>query len=202
MDINDIFSKGLNFNDAMDLLRPASTYVLLMAAYAIFVFKFYRFLAARDMFSVDFSRYEEVNLRWLRSALHMAFYVLKYLVLFPLAAFFWFAVLTLILAFLSRGQDFSETLSIAFATVGAIRVTAYYKEELSQDVAKILPFAVLAAVIIDISFFSVEESLESLQNAKDYTEDILYYLFFLAVLEFVLRLLMGIIKRAGRSLRI
>ena len=90
---------------------------------------------------------------------------------------------------------------LAFATVGAIRVTAYYREALSQDVAKILPFAVLAAFIIDISFFSVDESLESLKNAKDYSEDILYYLFFLAILEFALRLLMGVIKRAGRSLR-
>ena len=201
MGINDIFSKGLDFNEALDLLRPAFVYALLMAAYAIFVFKFYRSLAARDMFSVDFSKYEEVNRRWLRSALHMAFYVLKYLVLFPVAAFFWFAVLTLILAFLSRGQDFQETLLVAFATVGTIRITAYYREELSQDVAKILPFAVLAAFIIDISFFSVDESLESLKNAKDYSEDILYYLFFLAILEFALRLLMGVIKRAGRSLR-
>ena len=202
MDTNDIFSKGLNVSDALDLLRPASFYVLFMAAYAIFVFKFYRFLAARDMFALDLSRYEEAGHRRLRSVVHVVLYIVRYLVLFPLAAFFWFAVLTLILALLSRGQDFSETLLIAFATVSAIRVTAYYNEDLSQDVAKILPFAVLAAFLIDISFFSVEESLESLKAARDYGEDILYYFFFLVALEFVLRLLMGLIKRAGRSLQV
>ena len=202
MDTNDIFSQGLNLSDALDLLRPASFYVLFMSAYAIFVFKFYRFLAARDMFALDLSRYEEAGHRRLRSAVHVALYTIKYLVLFPVAAFFWFAILTLILALLSRGQDFSETLLIAFATVSAIRVTAYYNEELSQDVAKILPFAVLAAFLIDISFFSVEESLESLKDARDYGEDILYYFFFLVALEFVLRLLMGLIKRTGRSLQV
>ena len=199
MGMDDIFSKGLDFNEALDLLGPASVYVLFMAVYAIFVFKFYRFLAARDMFAIDLSRYEDVSLRWLRSSLHVAFYILKYLLLFPIVAFFWFAILTLILAFLSRGQDFSETLSIALATVGAIRVAAYFNEDLSQDLAKILPFAVLAAFIIDISFFSVEESLESLKDVMDYSEEILYYLVFLIALEFVLRLLIAVFKRGGQG---
>ena len=197
--MNDIFSKGLDLSEALDLLGPASVYVLFMAVYAIFVFKFYRFLAARDMFAIDLSKYEDVSLRWLRSSLHVALYILKYLLLFPIVAFFWFTVLTLILAFLSRGQDFSETLSIALATVGAIRVTAYFNEDLSQDLAKILPFAVLAAFIIDISFFSVEESLESLKDVMDYSEEILYYLVFLIALEFVLRILMGVFKLGGRG---
>ena len=57
-------------------------------------------------------------------------HVVKYLVLFPVFAFFWFAVLTVILAFLSKEQTFSETLLIALVTVSAIRVTAYFKEDL------------------------------------------------------------------------
>ena len=39
MDINDIFTKGLDLNEALDLLWPVSIYVLSMAAYAIFVFR-------------------------------------------------------------------------------------------------------------------------------------------------------------------
>ena len=192
MDTSDIFTKGLNVNDALDLLWTASVYTLFMAAYAVFVFKFYRFVASRDMFAVDLSRYEDAGLRWLKSSFHVVIYILKYLILFPVFAFFWFAVLTLILAFLSKGQAFSDSLLIAIATVGAIRVTAYYRESLSRDLAKILPFTVLAVFLVDVSFFSVDESIESLKEARDYTEDILYYLLLLIVLEFVLRLLKGI----------
>ena len=107
-------------------------------------------------------------------------------------------MLTLILAFLSKGQTFSETLLIALATVSAVRVTAYYNEDLSRDLAKILPFAVLAVFLIDTSFFSVSQSLDILQEAGDYTEHIVYYLAFLVLLEFVLRLLNGIITAFSR----
>ena len=195
MGMSDIFKKGLDIGDALNLLWTASAYILLMAAYALFVFKFYRFVAARDMFVVDLSKYEESSLRWLRSSFHIVLYVLKYLVLFPIFAFFWFSVLTLILALLSKGQAFSDSLLIAIGTVGAIRATAYYNESLSRDLAKILPFTVLAIFLVDTSYFSVNDSIESLKEARDYTEEMLYYLLLLVVLEFVLRLLMGFIGR-------
>ena len=198
MDLNDIFTKGLDFGDALDLLWPVSVYVLGIAAYAIFVFKFYRFVAARDIFELDFARFEGSSHSSIRSLLHFTLYVFKYLIVFPVFAFFWFAVLTLVLAFLSKEQTFSDTLLIALATVSAVRVSAYYKEDLSRDLAKILPFAVLSGFLIDASFFSVSDSLDTLKDAGDYTENILYYLLFLIALEFVLRLLMGLVKLAVR----
>lgn len=196
--MDEIFTKGLDVNDAWDLLWPVSIYVLGMAAYAVFVFKFYRFVAARDMFGLDLSRYEGRNHGLARSILHVVLYVFKYLVLFPVFAFFWFAVLTLILSFLSKGQTFPETLLIALATVAAIRVTSYYKEDLSRDLAKILPFAVLGIFLVDASFFSVSDSLDSLRVAGDYSESILYYLVFLIALEFVLRIALAVVKLIGR----
>ena len=194
MDITDIFSKGLDINDALDLLGPAAIYVLGMSIYAIFVFKFYRFIAARDVFELDLTKYEGLSFRWAKSLLHLILYIVKYLLLFPVIAFLWFAVLTVILAFLSKEQSFSETLLIALVTVSAIRVTAYYKEDLARDLAKILPFAVLSALLINASFSSVSDSFDRLRVAGDHSETIFYYLVFLIALEFVLRLLMGVAK--------
>ncbi len=198
MDINDLFTTGLNVDDALDLLYDVAVYVLGMSLYAVFVFKYYRFVASKDMFALDLSRFEERSLRWARSTLHVILYVFKYLIVFPVFAFFWFAVLTLILAFLSKDQTFSETLLVALATVSAIRVTAYYNEDLSRDLAKILPFAVLAIFLIDASFFSVGESLDILKEAGDYTEKIVYSLSFIVALELVLRVLNGIVMAISR----
>ena len=198
MDINDIFSTGLNVEDARDLLYDVAVYVLGMSLYAAFVFKYYRFVASKDMFALDLSRFEEQSLRWARSTLHVILYVFKYLIVFPVFAFFWFSVLTLILAFLAKDQSFAETLLVALATVGAIRVTAYYDEDLSRDLAKILPFAVLAIFLIDASFFSVGESLDILTEAWDYTEKIVYSLSFIVALELVLRILNGIVTAISR----
>ena len=202
LDGNGLFIMGLNFGDALDLLADVAVYVLGMSAYAIFVFKFYRFLARKDMFTLDMSRYENAGIRWLRKSLQVFFYVVKYIIVFPVFAFFWFGVLTVILAFLSKGQTFSETLLVALATVSAIRVAAYYNEDLSRDLAKILPFAVLAVFLIDASFFSIGESLDILREAERYTENIVYYLGFLVLLEFALRIVNAIvtfISRLGRK---
>ena len=206
MDINDLFANGLNLNDAMDLLSDVAVYVVGMAVYAVFVFNFYRFLAAKDMFQIDLSRYEQSRFRFVRRALHFFFYVVKYIILFPVFAFFWFAVLTLILTFLSKDRSFADTLVVALATVSAIRMTAYYNEDLSRDLAKILPFAVLAVFLIDASFFAIGKSLDVLREVEEYAENIVYYLLFLVLLEFGLRLLNGIVaglfrrgKRAARS---
>ena len=190
MDIN-IFTNGLDINDALDLLGPVAVYILGIIVYSIFVFKFYLFVASRDMFELNIARYSGSRFRGAHVLYQFSFYALKYIILFPAAAFFWFAVLALILTFLSKEQPFSEILLMALATVSAIRIAAYYNEDLSRDLSKILPFAVLAIFLIDASFFSISESLDTLKEAEDNTENILYYLAFLVVLEFVLRLIMG-----------
>ena len=190
--MNEIFPTGLDVNDALDLLRPLGVYVAGMAVYAVFIFKFYRFVASRDMFELDFSKYEESRFKFVRTLLHFVFYVLRYLVLFPFFAFFWFAVLTIILAFLSPGEkrQIADVLLVALATVGTIRIASYYNEDLSRDLAKILPFAVLGIFLIDASFFDISESLETLKQVNDHRETILYYLIALIALEFALRLVM------------
>lgn len=180
--------------DAIDLLRPVVVYILGMTVYAIFVFNFYRFVATRDMFQIDLSKYEESRFRWVRAFLQIVMYVVKYLIVFPVFAFFWFAILTLILTFLSKEQSLTEILLMALATVSAIRVTSYYNEALSTDLAKILPFAVLGIFVVDTSFFTVSGSLDTLLEAESYTENILYYLAFLITLEFALRLIFGTAK--------
>ncbi len=194
MDISSIFPNGLDINDALDLLGPVATYVLGMSIFAIFVFKFYRFVAARDVIALDLAKYEGMSFGWAKSLFHFIVYVVKYLLLFPIFAFFWFAIIAVILAFLSKEQTFSETLLIALVTVSAIRVTAYYKEDLARDLAKILPFAVLSALIINASFSSVSDSLDRLRMAGDHGETIFYYLVFLIALEFVLRLIVGVVR--------
>ena len=189
--INLVFPQGLSLNDALGSLWPVVIYLGGMTAYALFIFHFYRFLAARDMFAIDLSKYEESRHRAVRAFLQVIMYIAKYIIVFPVFAFFWFGVLTLILAFLSRDREFTEVLLIALATVSAIRISAYYNEDLSRDLAKILPFAVLAIFIIDASFFAVEDSLSVLRKADSHREIIFYYLVFLIGLEFFLRIIMG-----------
>lgn len=194
MDIGLIFSNGLSMGAAQQLLWPVLVVVLGMTAYAVFVFKFYRFVAARDMFGLDLSQNDAVRDAVIWDLIFLIWYAVRFLVLFPAFAFFWFAVLTLILVFLSENRELSQVLLIAMATVSAIRVSAYYNEELSRDLAKILPFAVLGVFIIDTSFFNIQSSIDTLQEISAHRETIAYYLIFLVALEFGLRFLFVVLK--------
>lgn len=189
-----IFAEGIAPGTVVELLWPVASYVLGMAIYAVFVFKFYRFIAARDMFGFDLSKNDGAKNPVLMDLLHLLGYCVKYLVLFPGFAFFWFAVLTLILVILSKDQPLSHILVVSLATVSVIRITAYYNENLSRDLAKILPFAVLGVFLIDASFFNLDASWHMLQELNGYEETIVYYLIALVALEFSLRLIFGIYK--------
>ena len=189
--LNLAFPNGLVFSDGLELVLNAGVYVGGICLYAVFIFHFYRFLAARDMFKFDLSGYEESRYRALRGVLHFVMYIFKYILVFPFFAFFWLAVLTAILAFLSKDRSFQDVLLVALAVVSAIRVTAYYHEDLSRDLSKILPFAVLGIFIIDASFFTVEQSLAVIRDASNNRETVFYYFLFLVLLEFVLRIVMG-----------
>ena len=191
MELSDVFPNGLDIRDALDTLRPVLVYILGMTVYAVFVFKFYRFVASRDMFQLNLAHHQKSRHSLARAFLDITLYIVEYIILFPVFAFFWFAVLTAILTFLSKEQSFPDILLMALATVSAIRVTAYYNEDLSRDLAKILPFAVLGIFLINASFFTISESLDVLRDAEGYTENILYYLVFLIALEFALRLVFG-----------
>lgn len=186
-----IFPNGLSLDDAQSFIINVGVYIIGICLYGIFIFHFYRFLAARDMFAFNLSRNEESRFRAVRVLFHVVSYVLKYIVIFPFFAFFWLAVLTLILALLSTDRSFADVLLIALATVCAIRVTAYYHEDLSRDLSKILPFAVLGIFIIDASFFNSLDSLAVIRDANSQRETIFYAFAFLVVLEFVLRIVMG-----------
>lgn len=194
MDIGVIFPNGLSVDAAQQLLWPVLLVLLGMTAYAVFVFKFYRFVAARDMFGLDLSKNDAVRDAVIWDLIFLIWYAVRFLVLFPAFAFFWFAVLTLILVFLSENRELSQILLIAMATVSAIRVSAYYNEDLSRDLAKILPFAVLGVFIIDTSFFNIQSSLDTLREISTQRETIAYYLIFLVALEFGLRFVFVVLK--------
>ena len=178
----------LNLIDATATLRPLIIFVLGMAIYAVFIFNFYRFLGRKNIFDLDLDKYQQSRFQFLQVVLQLVFYVIKYLVVFPFVAFAWFVILTALLAFLAKGKPIENILLVAIAVLSAIRVTAYYNEDLSRDLAKMLPFALLGIFIVDVDYFSFPGSIEALREATALWENVAYYLLFVIGLEFVLRI--------------
>ena len=64
-------------------------FIIFIAIYAIFIWKFYRFLAKRDIFKLDLNKYNNATHPVSGKLLEVFFFCLKFLVIFPVIIFFW-----------------------------------------------------------------------------------------------------------------
>jgi hypothetical protein len=181
-----------SLSEALVLLKPLSLFIVGMGIYAWFIFKFYRFVAKRELFKVDFEKFEGKEGYGVKKFFHGLFYLVKYVILFPLLTFFWVVVLSMILAFLSKTSNMDSILLVSMALVGIIRIMSYYNEDLSKDLAKMLPFALLGVFLVDISYFSLTDSIAAISQLPLLWKSGVYYLVFIIALEFLLRLVSGI----------
>jgi hypothetical protein len=186
-----------SLGEFLSAVKPLALFVIGMAIYAIFIFKFYQFLARRDIVRLGLDRYSKGFTGFLRKMVSAIFYVVKNLVFVPAVVFFWFAVLALLLLFLAKNHTADTILMTSISLVAAVRITAYYNEDLSRDLAKMVPFALLGVFLVDVSYFSVAHSLEIAKQAPLLWKQLLYYLLFVILLEFVLRILKGIASLFG-----
>lgn len=189
----------LDFWRAHDALRPLLFFVASIVLYGIFVFHFYRFLARKDIFQLDLSKFNEYRHPALRKAFSVFFYLLKSLVMFPIFISFWFIVLAGLLLLMGRGQSIDSILLGAMGVVATIRVCAYYNTALSTDIAKILPFALLGLMLIDSSLVQIPQSTDTFQDVAMRIETITYYLIAVVLLEFLLRIVSSVVGYIWRS---
>jgi|SRR3989344_5705549 len=191
--ISGFISNNLSLNEAIIASKPLILFILGMVVYSIFIFKFYKFLATRDIFKLNLVEYSKSRWENVKDLVAFLFYVLEHLVIFPLFTFFWFIVLSLLLIFLSRDLPINTILLFSMAIVATTRITSYYNEELAREVAKDLPLTLLAIFLVTgLSYFSLETAMASIEKIPASWKVIIYYLLFIVILEIVLRILLFI----------
>ncbi len=144
------------FSGDLSAFLPMAYLIIAMAIYAIAIWHFYRFIARRDCFKLSPCKHKRL----------IGF--LKYTFLFPFVAFSFFIGFSLLLLFLTRDLDIDQVLSTAFAIIVAIRITAYYSEDLSKDLAKMLPFALLGLFLVDPSYFRWEDITAKVESLPEF----------------------------------
>jgi len=183
---------SINFADAIEILKPLTFFVIGMVIYSIFIFKFYRFIAKRDIVSISLEKYKDAKNSFFKKLFYNILYVIKYLFFTPIIIFFSFVVLTIILSFLAEGLTIETILLTAIALIGAIRITAYHDEDLSRDLAKMLPFTLLGIFLVNVSYFSMPTVIELLKDIPSKLSLLVYYFLFIVIIEFVARMIFSI----------
>ena len=166
---------------------PLIYYTFGIAVYGIIIFHFYRILAKRDIFGINLAQYAPTKSGFIGRVFSVILYGIKYLILFPILTFIWFSILSILLLAMSRSQSLETLLLVAMAIVASARVTAYYNEDLSRDLSKMLPFAMLGVFIIERTLISPESIVANISEIPSLLPTILSYALFTVIIEFILR---------------
>jgi len=177
--INDIFT---NFSLEKILSGDLSLFtwlfsiIIIIAIYSVVIYHFYRYIARRDVFKPSERKHSK------------AIGLLKYFFMFPFVAMLFFIGFSLIFIFLTDSYEILDILYVTFAIIIAIRITAYYTEDLSKDVAKMLPFAILGVFLIDSSYFSIETVGQRINMLPKNINAIIQFLILIILVEWILRI--------------
>ena len=178
-----------------EILRPLALNVLGITAYGVFIFNFYRFLARKDIVTLNLQKHNHAKHPALRKTVTTIFYIFKCLILYPVSVFFWFCVMAGFLFLLGRNQSTESIMLVAMGVVGAIRVVLLLQTRRSQRISpRYFHSPLLGIMIIDNSLLRIVNSTEGVRAAALLWETLVYYLVAVVVIEFVLRMVTGIIR--------
>lgn len=165
--------------------------VLLVVIYSVMVWRFYQFVAKKNPLGLNLNEKYKPNEHSFGTRLVVSgLYFLEYVLILPLLIFVIFGVFTLFLIILSSSQEVSQILIISATVIASIRITAYYREGLSQEIAKILPFMLLAVAVLNPATFAqieyVEKIISQLIDIPNFLSQIWNYLLFIILIEILL----------------
>ena len=178
----------LSIQEAMPVLRPLLYLVIIMVVYSVFVFRFYKLIAKKNIFELNLYQYSKAKHKGLKKSLEIIFYILEYAIIFPIISLVWVSIISALLFFMSE-DPFGLIVLGAVAVVVTIRATSYFSEELSTEIAKLLPFGLLALALTKISTFAFLNYPELINQLPDLWKNGVYFIVFILAFEVILRIL-------------
>ena len=176
------------FTGEVNLILTLTFFTTVIIIYSIFAFYFYRFIGRKNIIELNLGQYNRYDNPTIVKIFAIIFYVIEYIILLPILTFFWFAVLAVLILLLSKGTDTNTILLISAALVASVRATSYVSESLSKDLAKMLPFTLLAIAMTTAGFFDIDTLISQVSKIPSLFSNILYYLVFIIAIEFTMRI--------------
>ncbi|MDH3488872.1 MAG: hypothetical protein OEL56_00330 [Nitrosopumilus sp.] len=162
-----------------------------MVIYAIFVYHFYRFLSRRDIFSINLEKKIATGTlkstgKRISAAPRIAAFIATNFFIFPFVIFLWFIGYSLFMFMLVQNMSTATIFLVSSGLIIAIRMSAYYSEDLSKDIAKLLPFALLGILLFNPQFFTLSDILSRLAEMPSFVIEIASFMIVVMIVEIVL----------------
>lgn len=167
--------------------------MLFILIYAIIIWKFYKYISRKDILELNLSKHNRAKKNsFVFSLVEIVLYLVEYIIVLPLVVFLWFSIFTFFLIIMaSESITLDKILLLSAVIISVIRAAAYYKTSLAEDISKLIPLTILAAIVTNPQFLGGnlgEKIIISFSQIPNFFSDILFYLGFIVLLEIILRI--------------
>lgn len=162
---------------------------IIITIYALLTWRFYRLLAHKDILKLDLSKYNQSEHPFISKFFGALLYILEYIIILPFIVFVWFSVLAFIIFIITQKTSLATTLQFTAAIIASIRILSYHKKEIAEDLAKLLPLAVLVVAVTENGLNIFERITTFITEGPLLVSSIVMYFVFIAALELLMRLL-------------
>ncbi|MDH3610971.1 MAG: hypothetical protein OEM79_04340 [Nitrosopumilus sp.] len=184
---NELFHNVIADSSIYDLIA----FSIGMVIYGIFVYHFYKFLSKRDMFSINIG--EKISGAKFKSSgqklsvvPRAAAFLATKLFIFPFVIFMWFIGYSSFMFMLVQNMPTETIFLVSSGLIIAVRISAYYNEDLSKDIAKLVPFTLLGIFLFNPQFYSFSDTLTRLFEIPSFIIQIGSFMLLAMVVEITL----------------
>src|SRR3989344_4927196 len=139
-------------------------FMVLIFVYSIFIWKVYRAISRKDIISLNLGQYNYLEHAVLKKILAGILYFIEYIIILPFLILFWYVIFAGVLLFFSENISIEQILLLSAAVVGSIRLLAYYDSDIAAEVAKLLPFTILAITLLSHKFLNISKFTEAINQ--------------------------------------
>jgi hypothetical protein len=186
---------GLDFRAMMSsgffqsTLFRLTFFTAIILVYSLFFYYSYKLFSKKNLFNFNFNSYIDIAHPRLSSVLGFFVYLIEYLIILPFFVIIWFGFYSIFLLILARNLDIAAILLVSTSLIVVIRISSFMSRTLSQDLAKLLPFTLLALAITGERFFSIDLLAQRISEIPFLLSSFPIYLLFIFGVEFLLRFL-------------
>src|SRR3989338_3540783 len=117
--------------------------VVLITVVALAIFSFYKSLGKKDLISLNLYTYNRYDHPTMKKIFAVILYLIEYILIIPFFIILWSLILSVTLLLLID-SNVGYVVLLTAALIASIRILAYYRGEISKDLAKLFPFFTLS----------------------------------------------------------
>ena len=160
---------------------------IVLVVISVFIWQFYKSTSKRNIIDFNLKQYNRLEHSLANKFLAVVLYMLEYIIIMPFLLLLWFGGLSIVLLLIAEERSAPEILLIAAALIGAIRILAYYRNEISKDIAKLFPLIALAIFLMSPDAFDFDNVLRKLSEIPLLLNNVAYFVIVIFAIEIVMR---------------